>query len=340
METGGTNMSGVTSSARSWFSKPEGKVGGIALAILAAILVILSASNINALLIVIASIAHNALYLALTLIAIGIVLAFVINPTSRNTFCLGYKMFFKMLTGFFITLDPMMILKDYVQQLYSNLAEMSTQIGKVKGSLQGLKAKINEYTQEAQAEMEKANFATKKGDNKTAQVSHRKALRRKESVEKLSSLYQKIEMILRVLHKMHENCGIIAEDTKDEVELKQDEWESIKSANSAMKSAMSVISGGGDKRATFEQAMEYLVDDISLKMGEMQNFMDMTEGLMASIDLDNEMFDEKMLANLDAWEKKSDSWILGDEKSTVTSGASNVTDTDFKMSDMKVKIFG
>jgi phage shock protein A len=271
---------------------------------------------------------------------IGVLLAIVINPTSRNAIALGYKMIFKMLTGFFITLDPIIILKDYVQQLYANLEEMSQQIGRVKGTLQGLKVKITEYSKEANEEMEKAKFAKNKGDTKTAQISHRKAVRRQESIQKLSALYAKIEMILRVLHKMHENCNIVADDTKDSVEMKQDEWEAVKSANSAMKSAMSVISGGGDKRATFEQAMEYLIDDVSLKMGEMQNFMDMTEGLMSSIDLNNEMFDEKMLANLEAWEQKSDSWILGDEKTTITSGASNVTDTDFKMGDMKVKIFG
>jgi len=144
METGGINMSGATSSARSWFSKPEGKVGGVALIILAIMLGIVGVIHGPAITAALLLIATNTLYLVLALAGIGLLLAFVINPTSRNAFCLGYKMLFKMITGFFITLDPMMILKDYVQQLYSNLAEMSTQIGKVKGSLQGLKAKITE----------------------------------------------------------------------------------------------------------------------------------------------------------------------------------------------------
>jgi hypothetical protein len=341
METSGMSMNtGGTSSARSWFSKPEGKVGGIALIILGLILLALCATNIATLTAAFVAIAQNTLHLVLTLGVIGALLAIVINPTSRNAIALGYKMVFKMLTGFFITLDPIIILKDYVQQLYANLAEMSEQIGRVKGTLQGLKKKIEEYSVEANDEMAKAKFAQGKGDNKVAQISHRKAVRRQESITKLSSLYNKIEMISRVLHKMHENCYIVADDTKDEVELRQDEWEAVKSANSAMKSAMSVISGGGDKRATFEQAMEYLIDDVSLKMGEMQNFMDMTEGLMSSIDLNNEMFDEKMMANLEAWEQRSDSWILGDSKAMITSGATNATNTDFKMADMKVNIFG
>jgi len=341
METGGIGMGSTGgTTARSWFSKPEGKVGATALIILGLILLALCATNIAALTAAFVAIAQNTLHLVLLLGVIGILLAIVINPTSRNAIALGYKMIFKMLTGFFITLDPIIILKDYVQQLYANLAEMAEQIGKVKGTMQTLKRKVEEYTVEANAEMEKANFAKKKGDTKVAQVSHRKAIRRQESVQKLTALYNKIDMILRVLHKMHENCGIIAEDTKDEVELRQDEWSAVKSASNAMKSAMSVISGGGDKRATYEQAMEYLIDDVSLKMGEMQNFMDMTEGLMASIDMDNDMFDEKMMANLEAWEQKSDSWILGEDKSNLIANKTSYTDTDFSMADMKVNIFG
>lgn len=324
-------------SQRSWFTKPEGKVGAVGLAVGIAALVVGAYFLMPFILVALTNTLHTILLLGV----IGFLLALVINPASRNFFILAYKMFFKGLTGVFITLDPIMILKDYVQQLYSNLEEMARQIGTVKGTRQGLKTKIAEYTNEANTYMQRAQVANEKGNKKVAVTSHRAALRRQASVQKLSALDNKIEMILRVLTKMHENCGIMAEDTKDEVELKQDEWEAIKNANSAMKSAMSIISGGGDKRANFEQAMEYLIDDISLKMGEMENFMDMTEGLMASIDLDNEMFDDKMLKNLDAWEQKSDSWILGEDKNTIISDTNNPDkDVDVDLKDLKLNIFG
>lgn len=324
---------------RSWFSKPEGKVGAVGIVALIALLAVGAYFALPFILVIL----QNTLHTLLLLGAIGLILTIFIHPVSRNALCLGYKMFFKGITGLFIQLDPIMILKDYVQQLYANLAEMEKQIGAVKGTMQNLKRKISEYTDEANQMMQKAQIANEKGNKKIAVTSHRAALRRQKSVQKLTALYQKIEMIMRVLHKMHENGAIMAEDTKDEVELQQDEWEAIKSANSAMKSAMSVISGGGDKRANFEQAMEFLIDDISLKMGEMENFMDMTSGLMESIDLDNAMFDEKMVANLEAWEQKSDSWILGDNKGALVADSKdpnkNIDDEELSLKELKVAIF-
>lgn len=322
---------------RSWFDKPEGKVGAVGIIALIALFIIGGYFVLPYVIIALKS----TLYTMFLLGGIFLLLTLVIHPTSRNFFILSYKMVFKGLTGIFITLDPIMILKDYVQQLYANLDEMAKQIGTVKGTRQGLKTKIAQYTDEANRFMSRAQVAKEKGKATIAKGEHRKAERRKASVQKLTALDTKIEMILRVLSKMHENCNLMADDTKDEVELKQDEWEAIKNANSAMKSAMSVISGGGDKRANFEQAMEFLIDDISLKMGEMENFMDMTEGLMASIDLDNAMFDDKMVKNLDAWEKKSDSWILGEDKSTIIDDTHNPNkDVEIDLKDAKLNIFG
>ena len=330
---------GNTQSARSWFDKPEGKFGAIGLVAIVALLAVGSWFALPFILILL----QNTLHTLFLLGAIGFILALVIHPASRNFFCMAYKMIFKGLTSVFIQIDPIMILKDYVQQLYANLEEMSKQIGMVKGTMQNLKRKITDYSTEANTSMTRVKLAQEKGDNKIASIEHRKAKRRQASVQKLSALHQKIEMIMRVLHKMHENGAIMAEDTKDNVELQQDEWEAIKGANSAMRSAMSVISGSGDKRANFEEAMDFLIDDVSMKMGEMENFMDMTSGLMNSIDLDTAVFDDKIVSSLEDWEKKSDSWILGDDKDgilqDVNDPSKDIHKEDLTLSQLKVNIF-
>ncbi len=296
---------------RSWFDKPEGKVGAVGIAVLVALFSIGMYFALPFILVLLTNTLHTMLLLG----AIGGLLLLVVHPTSRNFFCMAYKMLFKGLTSIFITIDPMMILRDYVQQLYKNLKDMADQIGIVKGTHESLKRKIKEYSDTAEQLMAKHKKALEVGNKKVAATSHRAAERRRVSVQKLTVLSQKIEMILRVLHKMHDNCSIMADDTKDEIDMKQDEWEAMKNATSAMRSAMSMINGGGDKRANYEQALEFMVDDISAKMGEMSNFMDMTEGLMDSIDLDNAMFDDKAVESLEKWESDSESWILGGDKS-------------------------
>ena len=64
----------------------------------------------------------------------------------------------------------------------------------------------------------------------------------------------------------------------------------------------------------FDQALEAIADDVSGKVGEMERFMEMSEGFMASIDLQNGIFEDKGLEMLEKWERESTSLLLGESK--------------------------
>jgi len=104
------------------------------------------------------------------------------------------------------------------------------------------------------------------------------------------------------------------EDIQDQVIVKEQERKAIRASHSAMRSAMSVISGDKDQRAMFDQALEAIADDVSSKMGEMERFMEMSESFMQSVDLQNGIFEEEGLRMLEKWEKEGVSLILGKEK--------------------------
>jgi hypothetical protein len=119
-----------------------------------------------------------------------------------------------------------------------------------------------------------------------------------------------MEVLYRILNKMHTNSEILLEDTKDQVKLKEQERKAIRTSHSAMKSAMSVISGDPDKRAMFDMAMEAVADDVADKVGEMERFMEMSASFMDSIDLQNGIFEEEGLKMLEKWEKDSTFMLL------------------------------
>lgn len=148
-------------------------------------------------------------------------------------------------------------------------------------------------------------------------LKSRKAGRLKESNMKLEDLYQKMEILYRVLRKMYENSEIMLEDIQDQVMVKEQERKAIHASNSAMKSAMSIIKGDADKRAVFDQALEAIADDVSSKVGEMERFMEMSESFMSSVDLQNGVFEEEGLKMLEKWEKEGVSLLLGKEKDTL-----------------------
>jgi hypothetical protein len=122
---------------------------------------------------------------------------------------------------------------------------------------------------------------------------------------------------------MYENCGILYEDTEDQIKQKEVEWNVIRQSHKAIQSAMSVVNGNADQRAMFEQALEFMATDLSNKLGEMERFMDVSKNFMEGIDLQNGVFEEKGLKMLEEWEKNADSLILGDDKTNLISKAND-----------------
>jgi hypothetical protein len=125
-----------------------------------------------------------------------------------------------------------------------------------------------------------------------------------------------MELLKKVLSKMYENSEILLEDTKDQVKVKEQERKAIRTSHSAMKSAMNILSGSPDQRMMFDMAMENINNDVAMKVGEMERFMEMSNGFMNSIDLQNGVFEEEGIKMLDEWEKKSNLMLTGGKIAT------------------------
>jgi len=323
-----------TPTAKSFWEKPEGKTGmGVI-----ALMVCGGGVVLYKFLPYLITIATNTIHLGILVGIIGIVGYTVMNPTFQANVRALFKIMMRAMTGMVIKIDPIAILQDYVKDLFHNLQVMNNQIGDLKGVMRGLKTKMEAIQAEVKQYMKLSEAAKRKvakGENKyktQIPLNARKAGRRKEAYQKLDKLHKKMEMIYRVLVKMYDNCSLMAEDSKDEIDCKKDEWKSMKAASGAIKSAMSIVNGGGDDRAMYEQTLEFMADEMCSKMGEMVHFLDMSAGLMDSIDLQNETFDDNALEELEKWENDSDSWFLGDEdKSSIVAASNNerdVLDTD------------
>lgn len=261
--------------------------------------------------------AQNTLYLVGMLMVLGAVLYMVLDPRMRNLVWYMYKNVMRTLTGWFVTIDPIGVLKNYVEDLEDNLAKMRKQIGAIRGQMRKIKTLIDDNAKEIEQNMKIAQAARDKGKEKQMLLSSRKAARLKETNQKYASLHKRMEVLYRILTKMHTNSEILLEDTKDQVKLKEQERKAIRTSHGAMKSAMSVISGDPDKRAMFDMAMEAVADDVASKVGEMERFMEMSSSFMESVDLKNGIFEEEGLQMLEEWEKKSTLMLL--EGSSVSS---------------------
>ena len=256
------------------------------------------------------ALAANTLYLALLLVALAAIVYMVLDPRMRNLVWFAYKSIMRSITGMFVQIDPIGILKSYVESLQDNLGKMSKQIGILKGQKSQLNQLMASNNKEIDTNMKLADQAKKQGKEPEIVLFTRKAARLQESNEKYDVLAKKIEVMERILNKMYENSGLLVEDMKDQVKVKEQERAVIRTSHSAMRSAMSVLSGDPDKRAMFEMAMESINNDVASKVGEMERFMEMSNSVMSSIDLQNGVFEEEGMKMLEEWESKSSLMLL------------------------------
>ena len=261
-----------------------------------------------------------------TLASLGLIIFMGLDNKARNLISYLYKSTMRWITGLFVTIDPIGILKNYVDDLKKNLKKMRMQIGKLRAQMHKLKEMIINNQKQIKTNLDLAAAARDNEQQAVLILKTRKAGRLKESNMKLDDLYKRMEVLYRVLSKMYENSYILSEDIEDQVKMKDQERKAILAGHSAMKSAMSIIKGDTDKRLMFDQALEHIADDVSNKVGEMEQFMEMSEDFMNSIDLQNGIFEEKGMEMLDAWEKKSTSLLLGTEKEDIISSANNDND--------------
>lgn len=230
----------------------------------------------------------------------------IADPRTRTMLGYLYKSAMRSITGLFVNIDPIGILQSYVEELENNLRNMRKQIGKIRGQMRHLSTLMETNETEVKKLLQLAALAKKQDKNQQMILSSRRAARLRESNEKYQVLLTKMEVLNRVLNRMHQNSEVLLEDTRDQVDLRIQERKAIRASHGAMKSAMSVIDGNPDQRALFDQAMEAVTEDVANKVGEMERMMELSSDFMASVDLQNGVFADEGLRMLEEWEKKSD----------------------------------
>lgn len=310
--------------AKSFWQRPEGVTGGIFLAAgvagIAYLMFVFGAAIVSTL--------SSTLYLGITVMGIAALAYLVIDPKMRNLIGYMYQSAMRSITSLFVQIDPIGVLKNYLEDLRKNLRQMSKQIGVLRGQMRRLNVTIQKNKKDGEKSMRLAQRAKAAGKQSKMVLELRRIARLKDSNEKLETLYKKMEVISRVLKKMYDNSEILMEDLKDQVRLKDQERKAIRASHSAMRSAMNIISGNKDQRYMFDSAMEALATDVANKMGEMERFMDMSGTFIDSIDLQKGVFEDEGMKLLIEWEKKSDSLLLDAAKGDLLDNLNTNTNYD------------
>lgn len=256
---------------------------------------------------------QNALYATLFFVALAAILYVLLDKKFRTLIWYLYQSVMRWLTGLFVQIDPIKILESYIDYLYKNLKEMNEHIAKLRGQMSKLKSLIENNKKEMAHNLKIAQQAKKQNKMEAVALNTRQYGRLRDANKRYENLLNKMQLLYRVLSKIHKNSGYLVKDIENEVRMRKQEREAIRAGHSAMKRAMNIISGDPDKKMMFDMAMESIVEDVSNKIGEMERFIEISGSFIDSVDLQNGVYEQEGLQMLEKMEKEGMSFLLGED---------------------------
>ena len=318
-------LSEDTSKTKSFWERPEGTTGMIALALggvglwaaLPALLAFMTG--------LVALLGQTIAAVCLALV-LGALLFLITNKKVQTLVSYIFKSGMRKVTGIIVEIDPIGIMKNYIEDLIKKREIMATSRDRLKGQLAVLERQINQNASEYETAMARAKVAHDKGHGGVFSVNSRQAGRlEKLNKESLGPLKLQMDVHLRALNKYYEVTGTVIDDLRNEVKAREIERKMILESHSAMKAAKSILMGGTDQKELFDQAMEFVVEDFGMKMGEIDSFIENSKGFVEGLDIQNGVYEAEAMKKLQEWEQKADSILLGSQKQAMLEHVTNTS---------------
>ncbi len=283
----------------SFWKRPEGKTGMFFLALI----VIGAGIGLFFLLPFIIVLLQNALYAAILGVALAAIIYVALDKRFRRLIWHGYKSVMRFLTGLFIEIDPIGIMKNYLDALRDKQEDLQSQISKVAGVRGRLNKVISSNSKQIELSMHKASVAKKTGRDRQVQLHTRTAGRLESVNQRLGPLAERLEHLLGILAKVDDAVGISIDDLKEEIKVTEMEFESMRAASKAMSQATGALSGSGVDYEFFEMAKDYVEKDVGEKLGQIENYLRISSNIMENLDFKDEVALDKGLRMLETWEQ-------------------------------------
>ena len=254
---------------------------------------------------------ENTLY-ATVLGAAAVGIGYVV--TDRRFRRLGsylYQSLMRKITQVFVEIDPIGIMQNYAADLDKKLTNMEIRIANLGGMIRSCQDEIRKNEGIKNTALMMVREASKAGKAIVVAEESRQAGRMQEANVTYQDLLSKMQLLHAVLVKYQEISRFLIKDIRREIDVTQRRKQMTDAAYSAIRSAKSIINGDPDARAMFDMANEYLAADYAMKIGEIEAFVRMSDSFVATIDLQNGVYEANALKMIEEWERRGDSILLG-----------------------------
>jgi phage shock protein A len=311
-------MDQITGPSRPWWKKSENFVGAPVVGLGVAALLVYVGIQILPFVILAATNTIYTVALLGTLAALGFA---ALDKDVHTAVYYGWKLVTRAIGWAIINQDPIGVIEISIKRMQARLDEMMQNKNDVGGQLKGLQNKIKQNTDKAETDLKKAKLAEKQGDMQGKTLMAMEAQTLLLSNKNLTETKNKIELMFRVLDKMVSTVDFNIKKTSSELEIKKEERKAIMSAHRALTSGWKVISGSSPEGEMFNKAMESIAETANRQLAEIDDIMDLSQGIIKGVDLEKGVIEEDALKMLEEWEKGGTSTLLGTDKAVLISQA-------------------
>ena len=259
----------------------------------------------------------NMLTLAALVGVLALIVFLIMNDSSRNFFKNLYFVIIRKLTGLIVEIDPIAIVKGKIKEMKNRLVKIEDGISKMRGVHVKNEKALEANKKDLQDSLKKLQLIQKNGKMEEAVLLERHITQLDESVKKRTQNFEKSKLMIDILTKVKKSAEMKVKYTEEEIKLKEEDYELMKANHKALSSIKSLINPQTDD--AFDMAMEKMDTDISLYIGEMDEFLD--SGVIDDINLDNALSSVKSQAILDKYNNGGFDAILGDSRELATRDA-------------------
>lgn len=283
---------------KSFWSKPENYMGtliggGLLAAGGYALMVILP---------ILITMATNVIVLGAMIAAIVAAFAFIVEQRTM----IGYmwRGAMRWITGWFVELDPIGIMKTYAEKLEKHMFNLEEQIKNLRIQIRSCDERINKNQEKYDNSMRLAQSAKRMGNDVQFQIYANEAGVRERMNKNLAKSRDQARKIMELLDNIRGKCEVKVGMLKSDIEGAIEERDTLAAMSSAINSARSIVSGNPDDRALFEASLEARAEAYARDMGNLDDFVATTKSFIESADLENGVFQQEALRKIEAMENK------------------------------------
>jgi len=307
-----TPGSPVMQGLKNFWQRPEGTAGKVVLVLGAAAV----AYGFVQILPFLIAAATDTLHLALLIGGILVLLFIVTDKRVRTLASLMFQSVMRYLTGLFIELDPIGILKNYIGEMKKNLAIMDEQLGNLNGSIRTLQNQIDTNQKDAAHSVALANQADKKmaaggltpldqQQYMSAKVTNERHAASLLNINKsLTDLRDKLKILYDQLVRWRATAEFQVTDKENRVSEEEMRRKALKKAYSVFQAAKKIFQGDPVANQIYDQTLEYLADDAGQMLGEMEDFNRLANKLMTNMDLETGAINDEAVKQLSEFQQK------------------------------------